>query len=232
MAAVTNYEIVNPAALSQFSSTAGTITMDSSSPLIGPLSFLFSSAGTANIDYADLGGVADAGNGQLIECGLKFSHVVPGVGEAYELIRHTTLDPFTNLGLGFNDSGHTQVTDDGGVVRGVWANVLTADVWYNWAFYFENHATLGKLGPVRLAIAGQAYTEIIAQVTGLDTFDAAAPYEDRFLHNTFGTPPPQNTFNLGWYRHRSGCSGIGDMLGPPTGAFRNLGHSVAIGVGV
>lgn len=216
MVAVTNYEIVFPSSLAQFSSTAGTITLDSTDPWTGGLAFLFGAGGTANINYATLGGVADAGNGQIFEMGFQVSHNVPGAGEDYDLYRHSTLDPFSNLGLGFNDSGHTRFKDDGGTVRGTWANTIAVDTWHHWAFYFENAGgTSGVLGPVELMIEEAGYNEILAQVTGIDTLDAPEPWQDRILHNTYGTPPPQNTVTMGWYRHRSGCASIADKLGPP-----------------
>jgi len=224
--AVVNYEIT-PNATSQFSSSSGDITLDPSNIWVGWASFLLGAAGTINIDYATKGGVADAGNGHIVEFGFSADDTVPGVGEAYDVYRHTTLDPFTNLGLGFTDAGLIYVNDDHGVTQATSAAGLTANVKYNIAFYFDVSGTVGKLGPVRLAVHGQAYSQIIAQVTGLDTFDAAGPYEDRFLHNTFGTPPPQNHISLGWYRHISGATSISEMMGPP--GTKHSGHPLTAG---
>lgn len=229
--ATVNYEIA-PVNTDQFSSIEGTITMDPLTIWTGAASFLFGAGGTANINYASLGGVVDAGNGHIVEFGFSADDTVPGAGEAFDLYRHATLDPFSNLAFGFADDGTMYVKDDGGTIRGTGSTVLTADTKYNLAFYFEvASGTSGKLGPVYLAQHGQAYAEEISQVTGLDTLDAGAPHQDRFLHNTFGTPPPQNTFNLGWYRHISGASSIADMRGPPhksssVGLMRDVGKLI------
>jgi len=224
--AVVNYEII-PNSTGQFSSIVDDVTVDTSNVWVGGASFLFGAGGTANIVYATLGGVADAGNGHIVEFGFSADDTVPGAGEAYDLYRHSTLDPFSNLAFGFATDGTMFTKDDAGTVRGTGTTVLTPNTKYNIAFYFDVSGTVGKLGPVYLAQHGQAYAQEIAQATGLDTLDAGAPWQDRFLHNTFGTPPPQNHFSLGWYRHISGASSIADMLGPPStssmGSLMDLG---------
>lgn len=225
--AVVNYEII-PNSTNQFSSSSGDITLDPTNIWVGWASFLLGAAGTINIVYGSIQGIADAGNGHIIEFGFSADDTVPGAGEAYDFYRSATLNPFTNLAFGFATDGTMYVSDDAGVVRGTGTTILTPDTKYNIAFYYEvASGTAGKLGPVYLAQHGQAYAEEIAQGAGFDTFDAAAPYEDRFLHNTFGTPPPQNHVSIGWIRHISGATSISDMMGPP-GAKRS-GHPLSAG---